>query len=149
MIRILRTDSGNEQFIELVASLDAELAERDGRDHAFYDQFNKIYAIKYAIVLTDGLVNCGCGAIKEYDQGTMEVKRMYVVPEKRGQGLASAVLMELESWARELNYKRCILETGKRQPEAIRLYEYRGYERIPNYGQYANIDNSLCFEKWL
>ncbi len=149
MIRILRTDSKDERFIELVEALDAELAERDGRDHAFYDQFNKIHAIRHAIILTDGNSNAGCGAIKDFAPGTVEVKRMYVVPEKRGQGLASAILLELETWARELNYSRCILETGKRQPEAIRLYENRGYKRIDNYGQYAAIENSLCFEKWL
>jgi putative acetyltransferase len=53
----------------------------------------------------------------------------------------------LETWASELSFEKCILETGKRQPEAIRLYEKNGYKRIPNYGQYAQIENSVCFEK--
>ena len=72
---------------------------------------------------------------------------MYTLPESRGKGTASRVLAELEVWANELFYEKCILETGKKQPEAIALYEKNGYKLIPNYGQYAEIDNSLCFEK--
>ena len=72
---------------------------------------------------------------------------MYVPPALRGKGIASAVLAELEKWAKELNYKKCILETGKKQPEAIALYNKNGYCIIPNYGQYENVENSVCFEK--
>jgi len=67
----------------------------------------------------------------------------------RGRGIAQMALAELEKWAAELGYKKCILETGKRQPEAIRLYEKSGYKIIPNYGEYLNIENSVCFEKEL
>ena len=77
----------------------------------------------------------------------MEVKRMYTLPEYRGKGLAAMVLSDLEKWASELAYKRCVLETGKRQPEAIKLYEKNGYQVTPNYGQYIGIENSVCFEK--
>ena len=57
------------------------------------------------------------------------------------------ILAELETWAAELSFAKCILETGKRQPEAIGLYKKNGYKLIPNYGQYAEIENSVCFEK--
>jgi putative acetyltransferase len=79
----------------------------------------------------------------------MEVKRMYTSPESRGKGTAAQVLNELEKWAAELYCKKCVLETGKRQPEAIGLYQKGGYKIIPNYGQYAGIENSVCFEKEL
>ena len=79
----------------------------------------------------------------------MEVKRMYTLPEFRGQGYAAKILLELENWAKELGYKSCVLETGKRQPEAIQLYKKNGYRIIPNYGQYKGIKNSICFEKIL
>ena len=74
---------------------------------------------------------------------------MYTLPESRGKGIATKVLIELENWAAELSYEKCILETGKRQPEAIRLYTKNRYKLIPNYGQYVNMDNSVCFEKYL
>jgi len=89
----------------------------------------------------------GCGAIKEYNGDTMEIKRMYVSPDNRKKGIATKILTELENWARELSYAKCILETGKRQPEAIELYKKNGYKLIPNYGQYTEMENSLCFEK--
>jgi putative acetyltransferase len=147
MYRILRTNSDNLDFIKLVKELDKELAIRDGDDHAFYDQFNKIAAIKHVVLLYEKDNAIACGAIKEYEPGVMEVKRMFVPLEKRGQGVASIVLQELEKWTLELDFVKCILETGLMQPEAIKLYEKNNYTRMVNYGQYAGVENSVCFEK--
>ena len=147
MISIIRTNSGNTDFVELVRHLDAELAERDGKDHSFYAQFNKIDMIKQVVVAYDDGQPVACGAIKEYEPGTIEVKRMFTLPANRGKGIAARVLSELEKWAAEMNYSKCVLETGKKQPEAIRLYEKSGYKLIPNYGQYVGVENSVCFEK--
>jgi putative acetyltransferase len=148
-MQFTRTNSDNIDFQKLVEALDAELKIRDGEDNAFYSQFNKITAIKHAIVAYECDSPVGCGAIKQYADDTMEVKRMYVLPEKRGYGIAASVLKELETWAKELDYTRCILETGQKQPEAIALYRKEGYQVIPNYGQYEGIVNSVCFEKTL
>jgi GNAT superfamily N-acetyltransferase len=147
MITTKRTNSSDNDFQTLVKALDADLKIRDGAEHDFYNQFNKIDMIKHAIVAYDGDEPVGCGAIKEYSNDSMEVKRMFVPPQHRGKGIASLVLKELENWCRELNYKSCILETGKKQPEAIELYKKNDYTIIPNFGQYENIENSVCFEK--
>jgi GNAT superfamily N-acetyltransferase len=149
MIELLRTNSDNPDFIELVKHLDADLAIRDGEDHAFYNQFNKIDKIKYVLVAYENDKAVGCGAIKEYNGYSMEVKRMYTSPESRGKGIAGRLLTELEKWAKELSYKKCILETGIKQPEAIALYKKSGYTITENYGQYAGVKNSVCFEKEL
>ena len=147
MINIIRTNSDNPDFIELVKLLDADLAVRDGEDHPFYAQYNKIDKIKYVVMAYLNDKPVGCGAIKEYTPDTMEVKRMYTLPENRGKGIATKILIELENWTRELSYSKCILETGKKMPEAIALYKKKGYKLIPNYGQYTEVENSLCFEK--
>ncbi|WP_207433676.1 GNAT family N-acetyltransferase [Sabulibacter ruber] len=147
MIELVRTDSSNKDFVDLVFLLDADLHVRDGDDHSFYAQFNKINHIKHVVVAYHKMVPVGCGAIKAYSPDTMEVKRMFVLPEFRGQGIAGQVLQELERWAAEMEYQNLILETGKAQPEAIRLYTKSGYTVIPNYGQYANIENSVCMTK--
>lgn len=149
MIRIQRTDSEDNDFIQLVTRLDEFLAKMDGREHDFYDQFNKIDKIKHVVVAYSGKMAVACGAIKEYNTETMEVKRMFTSEEHRGKGLAAKVLNELEIWAMELGYSGCILETGRRLPEAMKLYEKNGYRQIPNYGQYVQMGNSICFEKKL
>ena len=136
-------------FQELVTELDIDLTIRDGEEHMFYAQFNKTDDIKHAVVAYVGDMPVGCGALKEFSNDTMEVKRMFVRIDKRGNGIASGMLRELEAWSRELGYKNCVLETGKKQPEAIRLYEKNLYSRIPNYGQYKGVENSICFEKKL
>jgi GNAT superfamily N-acetyltransferase len=149
MIEYMRTNAENEDFRNLIKALDADLSISDGEDHAFYSQFNKIDKIKYVIVAYESEIPLGCGAIKEYAQDTMEVKRMYVLPDRRGQGIASSILKALEQWAGELHYKKCLLETGKRQSKAIALYKKNGYQIIPNFGQYVGVENSVCFEKML
>jgi len=148
-MHFLRTDSSHQDFIDLVALLDADLAVRDGDDHAFYNQFNSIDNLNHALVLYIDKIPVGCGAMKPFEVDSMEIKRMYTLPKYRGMGYATKILAELEIWAKELDYESCVLETGKRQPEAIQLYTKNGYERIANYGQYIGIENSLCFEKKL
>ena len=149
MAKIIRTDSTHPDFISLVKLLDADLAHRDGKEHSFYAQYNKIDMIKHTVVAYEDEKPVGCGALKEFAPDTMEVKRMYTLPEYRGKGIAKKILAELERWADEMSYAKCILETGKRQPEAIALYTKNGYKPIPNYGQYAGVENSVCFEKAL
>jgi putative acetyltransferase len=149
MIDITRTDSDNSDFITLVKSLDAYLATTDGDEHAFYSQYNKLDKIKHVIVVYDDEIPVGCGAIKAFGSDTMEVKRMYVAPEGRNKGIASQILGELEKWTVELGATRCILETGKRQTEAVAFYNKNDYQVIANYGQYEGVANSVCFEKVL
>ena len=144
-----RTDSGDADFKTLVALLDKDLQIRDGEEHSFYDQFNKIDTIGNAIVCYSSCKPIGCGAFKRYDEGKVEIKRMFVLPAFRGKGIGLDILKELELWAAELHYPECILETGKKQPEAISLYKKAGYKVIKNYGQYKNVENSVCMTKTL
>lgn len=148
-MKIVRTSSENKDFINLVKDLDAYLKITDGDEHEFYNQFNKIDILKNVVVIYDdqGKVAVGCGAIKKFDEVSVEIKRMFVSSEKRGMGIAKKIITELEIWAKELGYKSCVLETGKRQLEALKLYEKCNYKVIPNYGQYKEMENSICFFK--
>lgn len=149
MIKLVRTNSDHADFRALVKQLDAYLAVIDGEEHAFYDQFNKIDKIKHVVVAYFNEEPMACGAIKAHTPTATEVKRMFTSTQSRGKGMATQVLAELEKWAKELGYEQCVLETGKRQEDAIALYQKNGYQLIPNYGQYATIANSVCFEKSL
>lgn len=146
---IKRTDSSNKDFQNLVQLLDADLAIRNGEDHAFYDQFNKIDAIKNCIVIYVDEIPAACGAFKKFDEETVEIKRMYTNPDFRKKGLATTIVKELEIWAKELNYTKAVLESSLEQNEALSVYEKSGYTRIPNYGQYIGLDKSVCYEKVL
>jgi GNAT superfamily N-acetyltransferase len=147
MTTFKRTLSDNKDFQNLVALLDEDLEIRDGHEHSFYAPFNKIENIRNVIVCYIDHKPIGCGAFKEYDKQKVEIKRMFVRPEYRGLGIGLNILKELEIWASELNYPECILETGKKQPEAIRLYQKAGYTMIKNYGHYENDENSVCMTK--
>ncbi|HEX8638018.1 MAG TPA: GNAT family N-acetyltransferase [Pyrinomonadaceae bacterium] len=146
-INLVRTDSDNADFRALVALLDTELKILDGAEHAFYAQFNKIDKIRHAVVAYKDKKAVGCGAFREYEPGVAEIKRMYVSGEMRKRGIAGKILAELENWAKEFDFSECILETGVKQPEAIGLYKKYGYRVMSSYGQYLNVENSVCMRK--
>ncbi|WP_452224179.1 GNAT family N-acetyltransferase [Lacinutrix chionoecetis] len=149
MLTIVRTDSRNQDFINLVKSLDSYLKTTDGDEHAFYNKFNNIDVLKHTIVAYKNHEAVACGAFKPFNTSSIEIKRMFTKKAYRGQGIAEAVLNALESWARELGYSHSVLETGKRQVEAVAFYKKCEYEIIKNYGQYIAMENSLCFKKKL
>lgn len=149
MIRLIRTTPAHPEFIRLVHDLDQTLRVLDGEDHFIYAPLNKTNTIKHAVLAMEGEEALACGAFKHYSRELAEIKRMFVVPARRGGGLAERILNELESWAKELGHTASILETGRNNPAAIRLYFKSGYMEIPNYGPYENLGTSVCMKKTL
>lgn len=98
------------------------------------------------LVWEEGGELLACGAIKRLDASSAEIKRMYTRPEARGRGLGRSILLDLINRGRGLGYTRLVLETGDQQPEAVQLYESAGFTRIPNFGYYVGVENSLCYE---
>ena len=146
-IEVFRTNATHPDFKILVKELDAFLKITDQDEHDFYNQFNHIDVIKHVVILYVDKVAVGCGAIKKFDNSTMEIKRMYVSSNYRSKGLAQKIIEELEIWTKELGFSKCILETGKRQKAAVKFYKKSKYNIIENYGQYIGMKNSICFEK--
>ncbi len=142
-----RTTSEYPDFRILVGELDRFLSIINGDDDAFFAQYNTIDHLKNVVVAYLDGQPAGCGAYKFFEGKAVEIKRMYVLPEQRGQGVARTVLYELEQWAKAEGYDQCVLETSIDLHEAIRLYEKCGYTPIPNYGQYAGVESSRCFSK--
>jgi len=91
----------------------------------------------------------GCGAVRLLEDGSAEIKRMYVMPEERGTGVGKAILAVIEGEARRLGALRLVLETGTRQPEAIGLYRRAGFVEIPAFGEYRITPLNQCFGKSL
>jgi GNAT superfamily N-acetyltransferase len=147
LITFIRTDSSHKDIQPLVDLLDLDLLRRDGEEHPFFAQFNKLETIKDFIIAYAAGRAVGCGAWRKYADDCVEIKRMFVHPDFRSQGIALQILTGLESWAKEFHFRICILETGFNQPEAISLYKKAGYKVIPNYGPYALVENSVCMEK--
>lgn len=149
MPAIIRTNSEHADFRNLIRELDRELRGNYEFDQDVYDQYNQLESIQHVmLVYVDGQA-VGCGCFRILNPETIEMKRMFVRREFRGLGISTQILAALESWAIELNYKTAVLETGDLQTEAIQLYQKYGYHSIPNYGPYADLPHSYCFEKSL
>ena len=147
-MKIIRTTYLNPAFQELVAQLNEDLANRDGKDHPL-SQFNEITHLKHVVVLYQENKAVGCGAIARYDLSATEIKRMYVTPAHRGQQLGENILSELENWTKELGLSKCILFMGVNQPEAMKLYLRNNFSVIKNYGKLRDIPDSICLAKTL
>jgi putative acetyltransferase len=151
-IKVTAVDPRSPEALELIRALSAELERRydyadDGSGH-----FSPEDALTPRSVFLIGRVEgraVACGAFRQLEGDIAEIKRMFVVPDCRGRGYSKAILTELERLARQDGYAAVRLETAERQPEAIHLYQRSGYQRIPNFGIYADSKRSVCFEKRL
>jgi putative acetyltransferase len=149
MNQIIRTQSSNPDFQALVKELDKDLFERYPEIQSQYVGLNKVESINTIVIAYFDSQPVGCGCFKTFDPESVEIKRMFVKKDYRGKGISKLILNELETWAKELGFKKSILETGFGQPEAIGLYEKSGYKKVQNFGPYTNMSNSVCFGKSL
>jgi GNAT superfamily N-acetyltransferase len=149
MIRIIRNTSDSNDFRELIRLLDKELNDRYGRFQTQYEKYNRIDSLDTVVIAYSDDIPVGCGCFRRFDNETVEIKRMFVKPDMRSIGIAGKILSELEKWAVENEFSELILETGIKQPEAIRFYTKKGYAVIDNFGQYIGNSNSICMSKYL
>ncbi|MFI1991146.1 GNAT family N-acetyltransferase [Actinoplanes sp. NPDC020271] len=127
----------------------AELDARYGSDDHEPGGAPEASEIDVFLVATRDGEPVGCGALRQLDDHSAEVKRMYVAPASRGSGVATAILRELEAAATRRGWTTMRLETGTEQPDAIRFYEREGYREIPLYGKYTGSPISKCYERTL
>lgn len=131
----------------LRAQQQAEISARYGVDDSEPGPKPTVDDITVFVLAFDGADPVGCGALRALDAHHGEVKRMYVVPERRGTGVSTAILQRLEAEARSRGWDRLVLETGTEQPDAMRFYEREGYTSIPSFGYYVDSADSRCYEK--
>lgn len=146
-IEIIKTNSENPDFIDLIAALDKSLWERYPELKQNYWGNNVIELNPNVVIIYFGNKSVACGCFKKYDKNTIELKRMFVSPEARGIGFAKKIIQELEVWAHDLGFSFSVLETLYKQKEAISLYQKVGYSVVDNYGPYIGVENSICMQK--
>lgn len=132
-MELRRTTSSDPDLPGLIAALDQHLWAIYGSRMEFFEQFNDLEVIKHTVIASVDGNAVGCGSIKHYAEGVLEVKRMYVADSARGKGVGAAILSELETWARQLGYTYLQLETGDELPAAVKLYTRSGFALIENY----------------
>jgi putative acetyltransferase len=148
---VLAESPDNQECLDLLAQLRTELSEKypdELRGTPLIPEELAAAGAAFLVARRDGQP-VGCGAIRPFEPGVAEIKRMFVVHEARGRGVGRAILKNLETFAMNFGYRSVRLETGLKQPEAISLYQSAGYRRAPCYGPYRENPMSVCFEKEL
>ena len=147
-----REDLTSPSAAEMIRALNAELGERypeEGANHLRLDREEVAEGRGAFLVAYLNGEPLACGAIRRIDADTGEVKRMYVEPRVRGQGVGRQMLTRLENEGRRLGVKRIVLETGQRQPEALALYTNAGFVPVSPFGEYVGSPLSVCMGKTL
>ena len=147
MLSIVRCPCSHPDFVALIGELDAGLRAMYGSLQDILDLQNLVSDLSTGVVAYADGMPAGCGCIREYNSDAVEIKRMFVKPEKRRQGISSRILTELEKWAVELGFAQALIETGAGQTEAIALYTKSGYRRTANFGPFADMGDSVCLAK--
>ena len=148
-VQLKRTINSDVDFRLLISKLDNELNDVHDNQRQVYDQYNQVDLIQTVVVAYIENLPVACGCFKPFDRNTVEIKRMFVLPDFRGKGISKIILNELENWAKEMGFTKTVLETGIKLPSAIALYQKSGYSRAENYGVYKDLGDSICFEKSL
>ena len=150
-MRFEYTDSYNKDFIALCHELDCFLNELVGgeENRSEYIQYNKLDDTLAVVIAYDKDMPVGSASFKRYDDESAEVKRVFVKKEYRGQGISIELMKKLEARAHEKGFKYFILESGEPLVAAMSLYRKFGYKVIPNYGQYVDMEESICMKKEL
>jgi putative acetyltransferase len=147
MIEVRREDLFSPAAQTLIAALNAELTKQYPEERATHFRLTADEVAAFLVAYRDS-VPVGCGAMRRLDPTTAELKRMYVDPAARGEGIGGTILAALESEARKIGVKRLVLETGIRQHAALRLYERRGFRNIALFGEYLESPKtSICMAK--
>jgi putative acetyltransferase len=150
-IEIVRGDITDDVSRGLIAALNAELSglyPEPGANHFQLDAEEVSHGRGAFVVVYRAGKPVGCGAVKLLDAETAELKRMYVAPLARGQGLGRRLVDTLEVEARALGARRLVLETGTRQRAALGLYRATGFQSIPLFGEYRqSAETSVCLGK--
>lgn len=149
-MRISYVNSANDDFIKLCVLLDNSLNEASGgKNREYYKQYNSLVQIHDVFLAYEDEIPIACASFKYFEDGVAEVKRVFVKPGYRGKGISKLLMKQLEEKAKELGYLKLILETGAKFEAAIGLYKSLGFQVINNYGQYKDIKDSICMEKYI
>ncbi len=147
-IEIERVSADSAESRQLMAELSADIDQLFGNEEPGSVDFARLDAPGVIFLIArQGISPIGCGAIRPGNSGVAEVKRVYVREAARRQGVAREIMRALERIARETGFNEIWLETGLRQPAAMRLYESLGYRRIAAFGEYKDDPQSVCYGK--
>lgn len=142
-------DAENADFLALVQQLDEYYFQVVGEVHRRYAKYNDPHVLDARMVVYQEGEPAGCGAWKKIDEQTAEIKRIFVAPDFRRQGVASKLICALEQDAAAHGYTRAILETARTTDDSAALYHKLGFREISYYGSPAGAENCRCFEKAL
>ena len=145
-IEFIWTDGNNEDFYRFYLETEEYYSQVAGgkKNREGFVQYNLSSAIPDVVIAYMDGVAVGCAGLKKYSDSDVEIKRVWVVPCCRGKHIATELMNRIEEKAREMNFRRTILQTRPIMNDAVELYTKRGYKLIDNYPPYDKLEGAIC-----
>lgn len=145
-IEYIWTDGNNEVFHGFYLKTEEYYSRIVGgeKNRKAFIPYNISASITDVLIAYCGGIPVGCAGLKKYSDTDVEIKRVWVEPDWRGKGIASHMMDRIEDKARSLGFKRAVLQTRPIMPDAVGLYEKRGYRLIGNYPPYDKLEGAIC-----
>ncbi|WP_158588715.1 MULTISPECIES: GNAT family N-acetyltransferase [unclassified Butyrivibrio] len=145
------TDGSNKDFGEFYKKTEEYYSKMVGgiENRRAFVPYNNSDAIPDVLIAYSDDSAVACAGLKRYSDSDVEIKRVWVEPEYRGRHIAQDIMKYIEDKARELGYKRTILQTREIMEDAVGLYTKLGYSKIEKYPPYDNLSGAVCMAKEL
>ena len=145
-VEFIWTDGNNEAFHGFYLKTEEYYSRIVGseKNRKGFIPYNISESITDVLIAYCDSIPVGCAGLKKYSDTDVEIKRVWVEPGWRGKGIASQMMDRIEEKGRQLGFKRAVLQTRPIMPDAVGLYEKRGYQLIGNYPPYDKLDGAIC-----
>ena len=145
-LEFIWTDGNNEEFHQFYLETEDYYSSIVGgkRNREGFIPYNLSESISDVLLAYMDGVAVGCAGLKKYNDSDVEIKRVWVEPDYRGRHIATELMNRIEDKAREMGFKRAVLQTRPIMEDAVGLYEKRGYELIGNYPPYDKLEGAIC-----
>lgn len=145
-LEFIWTDGNNEEFHRFYLETEDYYSSIVGgkKNREGFIPYNLSESISDVLLAYMDGVAVGCAGLKKYNDSDVEIKRVWVEPDYRGRHIATELMDRIEDKAREMGFKRAVLQTRPIMEDAVGLYEKRGYELIGNYPPYDKLGGAIC-----
>ena len=145
-LEFIWTDGNNEEFHQFYLETEDYYSSIVGgkKNREGFIPYNLSESISDVLLAYMDGVAVGCAGLKKYNDSDVEIKRVWVEPDYRGRHIATELMDRIEDKAREIGFKRAVLQTRPIMEDAVGLYEKRGYELIGNYPPYDKLEGAIC-----
>lgn len=143
------TNGENEDFKKFYLITEEYYSKLVGgiQNRSAFLPYNMSESVTDVVIAYYNDIAIGCAGLKKYSDTDVEIKRVWIEPDYRGNHIVTCLMEILENHAKKQGFQRIILQTRKQMSDALRLYSKCGYYQTDNYPPYDKLEGAICLAK--